>query len=583
MTLFIFLEYCHYEWTDINYSFIDITSTWAKNRSFPSPVKVMGSSYSEPLPKLDELGLVGVIFRSPDKIRILHSNMEFTKTIFKILGELGDPMESEQKLGVLQCQLPGMPFAGGHTLSKVDAVICTYFLIKMFEELPDYEPLVSGWFGRGGLDQGTLILKQKVGSVSSKVCCVLPFGSDRLLLIKCSETFTAVKEALSQSWTVGIQSEKTLESVCGSGTVIELKLKGNPWSHNEIMHNALEIKDFLAHLIKTMSQQNWRLLTTFQLRTYTSGNAMFFIQNLLSPNQTKPSNLAIVSPVRRDRLWLQNLDLGSVQSIEATLMRFYQTKPLELVQLSPKSQEYKLAGYPFWATGEDGVDTRLTMCRILETLREQGWSITTATMAARHGMTGKSYSNDIKTSVIVGKCESARQKFACVAPVDLDRLWLLNFPPDVQHSLLETVAESYLPGIEFQTSLDAGSRVLIGLKGTPWSSSGSGFGLHGQSMLMCLIKCAIKTGWLPMFSADFTAREIRSDLPVAASGSLSSGSPNADVQSIYFCCVRGNSPSVRSLQSRTPRLAELKVSDLEDEDLVIPNHCWEEMYSSQKH
>ena len=45
------------------------------------------------------------------------------------------------------------------------------------------------------------------------------------------------------------------------------------------------------------------------------------------------------------------------------------------------------------------------------------------------------------------------QKFACVAPVDQDRLLLLNLTLDVQHSLMETVAESYLPGIEFHTLL----------------------------------------------------------------------------------------------------------------------------------
>ena len=62
--------------------------------------------------------------------------------------------------------------------------------------------------------------------------------------------------------------------------------------------------------------------------------------------------------------------------------------------------------------------------------------VVTTTNLSRNGGGSRAYSNDHKTSFIVSKCESARLKFACIAPTDQDKIWLLNFPYQVEYEMI---------------------------------------------------------------------------------------------------------------------------------------------------
>ena len=101
----------------------------------------------------------------------------------------------------------------------------------------------------------------------------------------------------------------------------------------------------------------------------------------------------------------------------------------------------------------------------------------------------------------------------------------VNFPPGINDLIAETVRESYMPGVDYVTSCDAGARIEIGLSNDPWGSSS--YGLHARSMLMVVMDKLSTSGWVPIFSADFTTRESRAD-HLAASGS-SGGSGSAGV------------------------------------------------------
>ena len=63
----------------------------------------MGNSYSEPIPKHEDLGLVAMVFKGPDKVRLIHSPIEFSRKVFKILKDfVGEEVESQQNFGVVQ-------------------------------------------------------------------------------------------------------------------------------------------------------------------------------------------------------------------------------------------------------------------------------------------------------------------------------------------------------------------------------------------------------------------------------------------------------------------------------------------------
>ena len=75
----------------------------------------------------------------------------------------------------------------------------------------------------------------------------------------------------------------------------------------------------------------------------------------------------MISPTKRDRIWMQCFDRPTVSAIRATLLRFYTaSKKLEECDLvgvggsnsvtvgSTSATEFKLKGYPFWTSDSSG-------------------------------------------------------------------------------------------------------------------------------------------------------------------------------------------------------------------------------------
>ena len=98
--------------------------------------------------------------------------------------------------------------------------------------------------------------------------------------------------------------------------MIDLKLRGHPWNHNEIVQDSLEVKELVGALIKHMKAIDWQLLIVVQLRSYVSGHPIFFVKRhglfLPAEQQQQPmqdaSNSASLTPYRKDRLLLQHFD-----------------------------------------------------------------------------------------------------------------------------------------------------------------------------------------------------------------------------------------------------------------------------------
>ena len=74
----------------------------------------------------------------------------------------------------------------------------------------------------------------------------------------------------------------------------------------------------------------------------------------------------MLTPTKRDRLWMQCFDRPTVSAVRAALLRFYTaSKKLEESDLvgvggsqsltvSTPATEFKLKGYPFWTSDSSG-------------------------------------------------------------------------------------------------------------------------------------------------------------------------------------------------------------------------------------
>ena len=75
----------------------------------------------------------------------------------------------------------------------------------------------------------------------------------------------------------------------------------------------------------------------------------------------------MITPTKRDRIWMQRFDRATVTAIRGTLLRFYTaSKKLEecdlvgigdndTVTMVTPATEFKLKGYPFWTSDSSGI------------------------------------------------------------------------------------------------------------------------------------------------------------------------------------------------------------------------------------
>lgn len=444
---------------------------------------------------------------------------------------------TEAKYGSVQFRMPGSPFAP--TCGRDSAFLGKMFVLKVLEELYviGYDLLTSADLSRA-FDQATLIFKQ--GLISGErsrraVLAIAPSSTDKLQLINCPEPIIqSVKDAIGAIWKPGIKSDSNDDHI------YEIKMRGNPWG-SESSDESIMARRLLIEIIGKLSILNWKFHAGVNLRSG-CGNCLYFIHDERHAMTT--SDFALLSPGHWDRLRLIGFDRPAIEAVRLTILRFYQKDPDD--RYGSNIAEYKLKGYPFSCSLEEAVSSRQLICRMLEALRDRGWEVLAGIDLGQKRALEKS-------TLLMGRCESARLKFACVAPADLDRLYLINFPHQVCQLLKQTVAKYYMPGVASEETRDAAAIHEMVLQGPPWSQNSS-FNLHARSMIMMVCKDLATYGWKPVTAADITAKFVHQengvDYPV-------------DVHALYFCFT-GLPKGVQMPNSAPVSYSELRVSDLED-------------------
>lgn len=505
----------------------------------------MGGTFSEPVANLAGEGMVCFVLRSYDKLRVLHANAKVHELVVNLVREAnsGSDVVTEAKHGAVQFRLPHSPFSP--TCGKESSYHGKVFIMKLLEEMYviGYDLQVSADLSRV-FDQGSLIFKQGLMSgerLRRSTIAVAPYGHDKLHLINCTDAVVqTLLDAVLSVWKPGVKYSKSASSETDEKLLHEIKLKGNPWS-SESADEAFAARKLLIALIGKLALSHWKFHGSVNIRNG-CGNCLFFMYD--ERHYSTPEDYAIIAPGRWDRLRLIGFDSYAIEGARLSLMRFYQNDPDD--RYSTGLAEYKLKGYPFACVEDEGINARQFICRLLETMRDRGWQVLV-------GMDLGGKRSFEKSVIVMEKCESARLKFACIAPADLDRLYFINFPHQISQLLKQTLGKHYKPGVASENVRDASSIHEVVLQGPPWSQNSS-YNLHARTALLMLIKELSTYGWKVVASADITARYVHHDNGVDYP---------VDVQSIYFC-FNGLPKGVSVPNSASVSFAELRVSDLEE-------------------
>ncbi|KAH6704081.1 hypothetical protein BKA61DRAFT_182218 [Leptodontidium sp. MPI-SDFR-AT-0119] len=191
--------------------------------------------------------------------------------------------------------------------------------------------------------------------------------SDRIRLLSFPQCeIDGLRTVIKTTYPKGLQAEQKY------GGSHEFKLYGNPWygQSSDAICSRVVMREVLAYLFSV----GWILhASTDVSKKQMDKDTLFFRKQQQSP---PVSEWIAISFNKSDRLRLIGADEQLRSAFKDLLagMRLLQTD-CGWKDRTLNAWEFKINGYPWWATGEETMSTRLLLMRMLECLEGFGWSL----------------------------------------------------------------------------------------------------------------------------------------------------------------------------------------------------------------
>jgi len=372
-------------------------------------------SYLPPRPLGFEYFCIAV--RASDKLRVILGTDYEVSVIRQVIKETWPPgiqNETSQLNGVHEFKLKGRPFLLNSSSSE--AIMCRRLggsiLHRLYRE--GWKLLISCDLTRT-TDLTTWVFKKvRVESLSSQPFLVVGLSSyDSLMVLNApTQLHQTFKDLIQKSWPPGIQDWSY------NNDVLLIKLKGTPWhpDGSETVHSRV----FLQTLVSDFQLKQWNLYGNSNLKSST--NTLFFEHdpNIL-PGQLSVMHFTI-SLNKHDTLRLIGIPDSLVPAIRHTI----QTSWLRGIQEEScyfDSWQFKLRGNPWWASGQEAVDSRYLILKLIECLQSYGWMIIASIDSSRK--------LSDKSSLLFRQSQPRQSSVFCVSLNETDKLRLINAPEDI--------------------------------------------------------------------------------------------------------------------------------------------------------
>ncbi|KAH8819135.1 hypothetical protein F5884DRAFT_3826 [Xylogone sp. PMI_703] len=190
--------------------------------------------------------------------------------------------------------------------------------------------------------------------------------SDRLRLLQFpQQDIDALRNVIKTSWHRGIQAEQQY------AMSHEFKLLGNPWWGQT--SDAIPARILMRSIFAYLYSVGWILHCSTDVSKKVCDKDTLLFRKQQSP--PPPSEWISISFNHYDRLRLIGADPVLIAAFKTLLSSI---RPLQDEGWKDKARnafEFKIKGYPWLATGEETMSTRLLVLKMLETLEQHGWSL----------------------------------------------------------------------------------------------------------------------------------------------------------------------------------------------------------------
>ena len=346
--------------------------------------------------------------------------------------------------------------------------------------------------------------------------CIGVSGKDKVQFINFPQKLhTVFLGVVQKNWPQTIQESKII------GDIYEMKLKGTPWSSVGGAEN-IQSKTLIKALLNELDMRQWILYGSSNLR----GNAdtLFFRYDPNIPSDGTRLAGFVISLNRNDRLRLIDAPPETIDCARSMIAQFWK-RGIQREKQKFNAYEFKLAGHPWWADGEEAVDSRLLMCKLFEGLMSIGWRVQIAIDLNRK-------LND-KSVLTFQRCIPMSVPIFCLSLNWTDKVRFINAPTDIVQALKAETKRVWLLGVAKERAY--GVSFELKLPGNPWSYEVGGHDCaHGRVLIKHLIKMCANMGWFVILSADISAKCVHQD-----------DGPDylADVHSLWFMRMDAVAPS----------------------------------------
>ncbi|KAK2590596.1 hypothetical protein QQS21_011719 [Conoideocrella luteorostrata] len=192
--------------------------------------------------------------------------------------------------------------------------------------------------------------------------------SDRIRVIQFpSEDVDAIRATILRCWVKGIQAERPYS------VSREFKLRGNPWIGVGTGPDAVPAQILMRELFACLYERGWIMTASTDIsRKKGDKDTLIFRKQPVPPPKAEWMAISFKAGDRLRFLGAPR-DLTSAFSGLLASLRLLQRESDK--STAANHHEFKLHGYPWAATGEETMTTRLLILRLVELLELHGWSL----------------------------------------------------------------------------------------------------------------------------------------------------------------------------------------------------------------
>ena len=209
-----------------------------------------------------------------------------------------------------------------------------------------------------------------------------------------------------------VSDYKQLETVDGVIVTSKLSLGGLSWT--AWGEDSINVRKMILNFIEAARKHKYELVTNLNTKG-TTDSLLFQHKDSLQPDLRE--EMMMISLNRDDRMRLVACP-GSVISLVEEVISQHWEGGLQHSKEKSGAWEFKLAGYPWWASGEDTVKSRYLVANLIMKLKSVGWEVAVTLDVSRR-------LND-KAVFVFRQCPPQTQPFAVLSFHETDKIRFLS-------------------------------------------------------------------------------------------------------------------------------------------------------------